>query len=393
MISFKNLYKIILIFTIFPYVNLVENPADVQPISLVLIFFYFLFSSLLKVNRKVKKNTKLILLTLIISPFPFLINFGDSHTNFDLLRSYIALFSLLIHLLFFSTISHNVNIKRIVKISIHIYLLGALLQSFYPNLVGLFVNRAKHFFYGFGGRGFTSFTPEPTFYGLIVLILMLLYFRNSSKNEFNSKSGIYILLISSFQIIVLAKSSLATIILFFFLLSFFLKKLIKPKFIVAFILTLLFLTNFINENDRIYYLISSLYNEPNLILADGSVNFRISDIYYSHLSLFNKPFGSGGIPWNKYLSNINDNNFLLKSPHSRVSSFSGTIFYTIGVFGLPLIFFLINRLFIISKNYPSRYIYILSFIILLSNSIQISLPTIALILTYETKSNLRFNNL
>lgn len=376
----KAFEKVIVIFSLFPFIKLFNFSTDTQPTSLILILIYF--GIRINLLRRLPRDFKYLLLTLLILPLPILFNY-DQNQNFDLIRTTVGYFSFFFHAVFFGTLKLNDQIEKIIKGSFHVYLFASILQFFSGSVFSNIINRGDHFIYGFYGRGLTSLTPEPTMYGLTIILILCLIHKLKNKID---KEHVYYSALSFLQISFLAKSTLATILLAVYIFILYLKWIYRPHIIIPITLIIYFSTNYISKDDRISQIFSTIYENPKLILSDGSINLRISDIYYSFSSFFQNPFGNGATSFSDYLYQAEGPPFLLKSKLSRVMSFFGSILYSAGIFSLPFLYFLLKNFLkvslTISKN---KYLIFAFFLIVFTNSIQISLPIIPFLLLYEKR--------
>jgi hypothetical protein len=199
------------------------------------------------------------------------------------------------------------------------------------------------------GRGVSSLSPEPTFYGTICLLLLVIYLIN-----FSSKKDYFIISLIGYQLVFLSISTTVLILLLGSFFIFFLTQLSKFKIkefsYFLFFLFILVLQYYIFfdfwEKTRFYTVINLILENPELILIDQSINERINHAFFPIVSLFDNyglphQFGTFSNYIEKKINTGNYNIFfkdVVIEHYSRVMNVYGSIFYDLGVLGLILPF-------------------------------------------------------
>lgn len=369
---FTSVYIFIYISVCFnPYIAIINLETDLQP--------YFLILSvplLMSFNLKVNRIILLLFIPLIFSCFLLIF----SHSIFTGLRSISGFLNLFITTTIFFQLLKKYNILFILSLKFSIYIWGLI------GLIQYFINRE------FGtillsrvstdeSRGVTSLAPEPTFYGLVCLFLILII----SNVNFNNKN-IYIFLLL-IQIVFLASSSMTIILLFFYMFYFVIFKfnlryILYSLFIGASFISILFYSTIdASSFGRVYNIYQMIIENPISIFSlDASANDRLSSIYVSIYGFFDNmflphPYGS----YDSYQKNILRGNtfFWWTQDRSRIQSFYGSILFNIGFIGL-FIPFVISKLLYKTHN---RRDYLVNFFFIntiLFTAIPVSFPFVAI---------------
>lgn len=360
--------------------------TDSQPNALIIALCLFPFCCKWKMN----KNLTLLLLLAIIA---FILLF-ISPLNFGSIRSlvnYISLF-VITYVTYFSLKKIRGIPYSLFKAIIWIWFLVGTIQLFInPDFMSFLIPRGNSAHTLETGRGIVCLAPEPTFYGITCLFLVLfthLNFKNEPK-----VNRLYLLL--GIQILLYSRSSLAIFILLvsvglYFALNFFNK---KYFFKIIVVLILISFTIFIILNKysdqistyRVGKLLSLAVESPQtVLLLDASTNERFVHIFFPIYGCLENYFLPHGYEDFQYFMEkcFNTKKFsdlftpyLLSNPIIRIMSGWGSLFYELGAFGLLLIIVFYNS---ISSVYQGKTrIMILAIIgMLLMNAIPFSNPII-----------------
>lgn len=265
---FINIY---LFFFFFPWLRIVQV-GDLQPYS-------FIFGVVLLLGILIKDKLELpqgIILYFFGSIFSILIFLVFKIVDFSSLRALFIYSSIFVH----ATVIYKViDLNRFIKIlrlaSLTYATAGILQLIFGPDIFASFIDIRTT-----ANRGVTSLTPEPTFFGLVMLLMLfieVIYFKITKKF---SKLSFWPALLGIFFI---SQSSLA-ILLSIFLLVFFLNlKYLTYGLIAVALPSLIFYVNLgSEENLRLVSLVTLLLSEGPLYLIenDASGNVRIRHIFF-----------------------------------------------------------------------------------------------------------------
>ena len=174
----------------------------------------------------------------------------------------------------------RLNIYYYAVVMLHVWLSISLLQFFIsPDIIDYLVNVRSS-----AERGVTGLAPEPSFYGLTIIQMMLLLFLINERIQY--KKAIFA--VGVFQIFILAKSSLAIIIFLSIGIIFFTKKL---KLMLVAGLCLGIFLNVVStlppDNNRAVQLLNLFIADPyQVIYADGSVADRAFHVFLSLKNAF-----------------------------------------------------------------------------------------------------------
>ena len=173
------LYHLLIIFCFFPFLNILRLPIDSQPNALIISFLILLIN-----YKYIIYNfpTKLLILFLIFIISTLVLLF--SKFNFLTFTSYISYFSLC-----FIPLAVYVSLKKLngisfnfFKITIFIWGVVAFVQRIYnPEFLSFLQYRSMGS--GVMGRGVNSLAPEPTYYGTVIALFLVIYVLNNFKEN------------------------------------------------------------------------------------------------------------------------------------------------------------------------------------------------------------------
>lgn len=350
---------LLLLFTAFPYVQIIPSGSYTQPIALFLAALIFVLKTSSMRHVDFRDRAALLGLALtgfaifLITCFPY-----DNQQEYKYLLNYISPFVITLASLKYLT-RHPDFSKKILQASILIWLAVAIVQKFISptfalGLVGQWGEHSVDILES--GRGVLSLAPEPTHHAFHMLILAacLIQLDRSSFSRI-------LVLLCIFDAIVLAASSsallamvLASLILLFF------HQLKWLAIVIIFIMIGWFYTDAIEtifpDGSRLFMLISAVLAEPTAVLSvDYSVNMRlggmIASIIASGSNLF-FPHGMGvasweasredllqRLPWLMDLSNV--------GPPSGI----GVLLFQIGLLALPFLWQVFTRILSINVRW------------------------------------------
>ena len=347
---------VLLICSLFPWTSPVPITSDTQPLALAIGLLYAL----------------LFLRSIPVSYWPFVIACAVawliyiSDPGMSSLRGFVGYLSLLIIPLalrkYFITYGPP-GFKFLISIMVIWGIIGVI-QFWVPEIVS-FLSSREGIFGLTGGRGSMSFAPEPTFYGLWLLLFSLSILMISSLPGRLSKKQVTILLsFALIQLILVSRSTLVLVILTMSAVAYLV--IYFRIFLVAFLiligiggLGLYYISGSdidsekLAENFRLLRLLISVLNVVdinNILAIDGSISDRFVQIFASHyFFIVDYMFPHGFYSWSEASSSLPP--MLKGAYHSmdgldRVLSFTGSALYEIGIFAVPLllsIFFVVIR--------------------------------------------------
>lgn len=330
----KVIVFVTLFFIFFPWISFGLNNFDTQPWVLITNFLFIIIYS--------KKNIKTFLFIghSLLIPIFFIAFLDTGNNSIRGFLSYCIFFSTL-HVLyvifnrFFNLITLALPVFNVV------WLAGGLLQFvFGANILNALVVVRSSF-----SRGLTSFAPEPTHYGFLLLFISWLILI-INKGQLTKLHMLLIFLNITF-ILFVAKSSMV----FFYCLLFALylilsylsiKQILKFASIALVLFSMLYM--FINNNsgNRISNVIVGFFQNPLLIIeVDASINSRLSAVVlslYGSLQDFFIPHG-----FNAYIEESERLNrelggvFWYGYEKSKIMSGTGALLYELGWFGIVII--------------------------------------------------------
>ena len=193
--------------------------------------------------------------------------------------------------------SERINFEFFLKLSTFIWLLTGFIQTIYDkNFLNFLVRSPRAIS---DTRGVTSLAPEPTFYGIILLFLILFFLQTNYKNKNYFICGCVI------GIIFFAKSSMIfvflCIMIFFYLLTHLNIRSILTA-IAFFVIVPFVILEYMNET-RLSFLIHEVLTQPNSIYMDLSIVDRLIHIFLSLKGfLDNNMLPNGFLNWEYYKS-------------------------------------------------------------------------------------------
>lgn len=342
----------------FPWVSFRLNGLDSQPWPILLAFLAVLARKKIVISN----FFVLIFFGIFLSILSVLI-FSPQNVNagiFLVFRSIAGYIGALLFLIAAYNIKRlNISISKHLNIISYIWFTAGLTQLVFGRyfLEFLVVVRTSD------TRGVTSLAPEPTFYGMLILVLtwvMLLDIgKNTTKLPRSTKLALFANIIS---IIIFSKSSMT--LLYVALLGVGLAfYVIKPSLrivgsIIFSILVIIIISPFIIsylEGSRLVQVVETLIQSPLLLLeVDMSVNQRFSDIYFSVSGLldgFGIPRGVGS--FGEYASSIPSSfwGVKLSQPGEKIMSWVGVFIFELGFIGVFIIFLFLTAIYKGSEGY------------------------------------------
>ena len=176
-----------------------------------------------------------------------------------------------------------------IYVSIYLYLVGALLQTYFPQGFASFSNIVlSRYHFDSGARGITSFTPEPAYFsGVMCVLACFLKFNSVHNGKENWFYWFTQLVVISLVISTRAFSGIIYLLpTFIYIFRF------KYAVLGLFIGFIAFTQLDYFGSFRFYELLHRLENGS--FLQDGSVAHRLSSLLVAGFSLIFYPFGYGG---------------------------------------------------------------------------------------------------
>ncbi|WP_421860209.1 hypothetical protein [Marinobacter salarius] len=384
MISINHIVGLIAIFlSLFSWVGFGILDLDSQPWGyLAFLVFVFLCGGRLVVPEIIK----LAFIVLMVAIFFAIIKTGEPERLFLLARSifnYTGFF--LIFLGFYNFLLRYGFPKNLIKLSVLLWILGGVVELFYPEFLNFFAPRRTS-----ETRGVTSFAPEPTFFAIYLFFiswLLISYYR------YRYESCKFFLLINFFGVIFLAKSAMGVLYIaialaFVFIYNVCFFKFKKGTVFFSSILAVILVplgTFFVEklEATRMVSLVSRIISEQNplnIFYLDASMNLRLEHIVFSLHGLVHNIFLPGGFDSfgdvRHELVGYYGGFFWYGESSNIIMSWVGDWFYQLGIFGVAIIVLIFYGAYDHSKR--SFFELALLFLILLS-AVPIALPIVPML--------------
>lgn len=367
---------------------------DSQPFPFLMALIFMLARFYIKSGNL--RTPTLFIVTGILSATGIL--FGAFFWNFSFnmlfirgIVNYASIFILMIA--FYEYIrTYGFPIKILVFLNV-LWLLVAILQLYEPNIVSLFVAERTG-----AGRGVTSLSPEPSTFGFYLFFTSWIYLIVTDYDP-----PLYLKIFISlnvFSIFFLAISAMTIVFLFVsfcFYIAFNFKKLMTLKnfsFLVITILITLFVIFEILEGSRMERLFNSILNADldRVMEGDRSVNSRLAHQIlpiYIFFSNFGLPAGLQSFA--AHVREIDPRIIEIlwgNITNDKIMSWSATVVYELGLFGVLILVFLF---IILLDGTLNRFGELLLLFVVLFSSVPLSYPLIPLILVIFYMTNKRFS--
>lgn len=374
-ISMKIIEILFYIVCFFPFVVLggLSNGSDTQPYCLLIsvpLSFFFIIKNSLKINLNAIFLYITIGIGIIIGIFIPAIYGINISSCFRYIATYIGMICISYVSYSLCKMKKNYN-EKLIKIIINIWgMVGIIQLFFFRNFAYRIVANPRTS----DNRGVISLASEPSYYGAVCVLMLLLVF-DFKKNKFFYQINLLV------QILFIAKSSVSVVYLLCFCSLYLIYSLYKRNakhiFVLACILTVAFLILYrvvgnTGNGQRITMFAEILFKSENLnkalkmILSEKSVSIRWNDIIFC-LKGFAEYLG---LP-HGFATRI-------------ISSGYGSVIYTmgwIGVLCIIQIYFIVKKAYIGQKKYETKVLPLFITIIMFSN-IQLANPIFPFMVGY-----------
>lgn len=406
----KNINNIVvdlfLFFCFFPYLKIIPLPIDSQPTALLFAFLILIF----KIKRKVPYQFLILFITSVFALFCLSIDF--SLNGVRSLGNYLSI-AVIPYVTYSILRSSNGLSYKLYKVVVIVWGIVALIQQLlYPSFLSFLLPRGDALKLLSSGRGVLSLAPEPTFYGIVCLLFVIIGMLNFTSEK-NIKS--YILLLF-FQLIFLSRASLAifVLILSLILLTIYLFIASSAKTKIKSLITLIIVAcavvfsieelNVLYPNVRIIKLIKMVLDQPELfIIVDQSINERFIHAFFPIYGSFKScfyPHGFNG--FNDYLSDLyynSDFQMYLTSfredTYTRIMSGIGSGLFELGLLFIPFLFVLYSALIRLCKDSVVNVFLSILLILILHNAVPLSNALVCFVIgniIYKSQQNENTSN-
>ncbi|MFW1677440.1 hypothetical protein ACFVYJ_06610 [Pontibacter sp. JAM-7] len=375
MLAYDNIHKSIgilfFVLALFPWVSFGLNSFDSQPWYIVVGVFFLLLSTPFIKFSFYSFFAFLVLATGVFLSFVY--SFFVSPDFFLLLRgvfSYVGFgLSVVCYFVFCSRYSAPVFVFLIAN---SIYLFVALLQALFDFDFSYLLNQRTTL-----DRGVPSLTPEPTYFGILLVFMSWLYIYNSWHFFRYVRVLLFLNLLFIFFV---AQSSMAILYVILFGIVAFLFRLNFKFFLffVGFVLLSFFVLYFFGEGTRPFRLITYFLDGGllGLIERDASINFRVSSVFLPYFSIWQNFFMPGGFAGiYQYSFDFFDffNGFFWYGSHVKIMSFFGAFLFELGIFGL---FFWVLVFFRSIISYRVPFATVICLFLILNSAIPVAFPLV-----------------
>ncbi|MHA7855896.1 hypothetical protein [Marinobacter shengliensis] len=261
------LYFCFFVFVFFPYVEIFNIGTDTQP-------YAFFMAALIFPFFKIRLTIPHFLLAFVLLwSLVALVIGGLSFLSLRSLYNYLALF-LISYVTYKVLKTGRIDISLFIKFVAFVWICVGFLQSvFDKELFNFLVSSARTT----ESRGVVGLAPEPTFYGVVLLFLMLFLFGLNEKGVGKYIFGCVV------GIVFFAKSTM--VVLFLIIMGFiWLVLSAKVKYIIMLLPASLLYPFFLNymEGTRLGFILTKVASDPaSIILLDASANDRFFHVFFS----------------------------------------------------------------------------------------------------------------
>jgi len=340
----KILYQLLIIFCFFPFLNILRLPIDSQPNALILSFLILFINYRTIIYHLPTKLLYLIIIFVVATIVLFFSNY-----TFVTFTSYISYLSLCL-----IPLAVYISLKKINGLSFDFFkkiiliwgLVGLIQRIYNPKFLQFLQYRSNGS--GLMGRGVNSLAPEPTYYGTVIALFIVVYVINNFIETKNKLWFIFLLI----QLFIFSISSTIIAVFLISTILYFLIKLFKINFknklfyiallICTFFLIFLKINFDLISNTRVYKIINIVLSRPELIMLDQSINERFNHAFFPIVSLYENfmiPMGFDNFK-NYIISKITLNQYPLffvnieLANYNKIMSGYGAAFFELGGFGL-----------------------------------------------------------
>lgn len=380
----KALIAAFLIFIVLPFTQILPLGTYNQPYAFMVSIFIFLIY-LKKIIYLVDINSILASVIFIFSALLFFILAAFDGINIQEIKYLLMYltpvfvgFAVVCSLYFYKDFT-----ILLIKIGLIFWILIGGIQTFIsPDFltfgVGEFANAAEVVVES--GRGVISLAAEPTHFGFHILLL------SSFLLIIKEERWIYMMIILG--LLFSASSSTLLVVMLSFLFYFIIRNLIAAVLIMilSFLLFepfLLFISNEIFEDIRVFNLINAFIEEPtNLLFLDHSLNARLGGLMAGISEVWNSYFMPHGMSISDWMVDskffLYNNDYLWSISPAGIPSGIVIIIYQIGIFALPFILLFYFRL-ISLKLTGIRYVFVITPCIIFLFQLSLATPTFGLV--------------
>jgi hypothetical protein len=360
----KVIKYLLIFFIFFPYLTPIDTPWSLQPNALFISIILLMSVK----HKKINLNILFLLVVGFVSLFISILTFSDVINSIRSVANYISLPIIIWALTLINPSSDN--IKNFVKISAFTYIIVGIIQLFIlPGFLSFLVPHqggAEELL--LSGRGVSSLTPEPSYFGFIMLLFFFLGFLFKDKLLIILSFASIFILAQSFTVI--SCLVLPTIIILMF------KN--KYNFVITFsLITILifFLFYFLNNSNldtRSVTLMQNIITDgfSSTVDNDASATGRMYHITYPIISSFNNfliPFGYNGLP----------------NGDTRILSGIAGAIYELGFISFIMLYVIYNIIFNNSHlKFNLRLGIGIGLIIFILNANQIGMPVFCFVLSF-----------
>ena len=394
------LFGLFIISTFFPYIRIFPFSTDLQPNTLLIgLFIIFL---LIRKTTPIAIPKKLLLLSIpvICGVFIFLL-FDVTSNGIRSLGGYISVFIISISTFLIFRNGYKFKIKTLYYIILIWGIVGAIQFFFYKGFLSFLMSRFAFLeSEGYGERGVSALSNEPSFYGSICFFLWITFITNKEYITVNRKTRFLVLVSLVAQMSLFASSSVS--ILYFLILGVAYvimnsNKIVLIILVIALLSTSTFIGNYVLDfteylvgKNRVFNIIQIfIESKEELIYIDPSINERFFNVYISVRGSFENFLLPNGFDtfaeYKKSLMNseLSDLYWWTTDKHTRIQSGYGAILYELGAIGLiiPIIF---NYFLYSYLKYDKKRFWIVAIAVNLTmfSTIPISLPLFSFLIGY-----------
>lgn len=350
-------FLLFLFFCFFPYLRILPLPLDSQPNALILAVCIFVISFHNKVAKEIK-----YLLFVLFSAIICMVCSWEGVLGLRILTNYVSLFFITYATYVALRYLNGLPYSFFCNVVYWWFLVGFIQLTIYPSFLDFLLLRSDNELMLARGRGVTSLAVEPTFYGMICLLLMII----NHLNFYEQKRYKWILFLLLVQFIVFSRSTTCFFVLGISCTLYILYWVLKGRNCFWWLIGIcigsfvvykgaLYVTS--HTDIRFARALHHLLQEPSsFLLMDYSVNNRFMHAFFPLKGFIDNigfPHGLGN--FNDYLMKMSEDAYwgrLLPydvSGEKKTATSIGGPLFELGIFALPIYYVIITCFRQISK--------------------------------------------
>lgn len=328
------------LFVFLPYIAIVPTGTDTQPNALLAASLLLLL--FLAITRFRMTFTWPIACIILIFAYSVIISLSLNSIGIRSIMGYASVS--IIALASYHVFNRGLFTHLTIRIAAFTwFFFGAVQMFFNPEFGSQLMTRASGS--SFAGRGVVSLAPEPSYYGIVCVFMLLVIQMLMSVNSMDKKQGRRYQLFLSLQILLLAQSFTAvTLVLVYYVSNLMVRLSVKNVFRISLSVTIAgaIVMHFF-ATSRMGRLLGIILTHPfEIMRRDQSASERLVDIFASFYGFYESlpfSFGHGTSSYLDFMATHSDifPTFDLALTSNKIMSGYGSALFELGYMGILLI--------------------------------------------------------